>query len=156
MDIARKGNSQEKVNLFLLLKTTVATQNNSIRTIYIRAKININQHNSTCRLCREWKETKISSKLTQTKYMTILIWVEKLNHWELCKRENFYYPIKYYMHRRESVRQNEAQKFMFFYEFDKQKHHLIPTRRPDRRLINNKAESGVYWIYLFLQTTDRK
>ena len=72
----------------------IATQNNAIRTKYVKTKIDNMQQNNECRLCGNKDETTdpiISeiSILTQKKYKSRHNLVGKVIHWELCKKMKF-------------------------------------------------------------------
>ena len=79
------------------------------------------------------------SKLAQREYKTRHDWVGKVIHWELCKKLNFDHTTKWYMHKPESVLENETHKILWDYEI--QTDHLIPARRPDLVLINKKKRT---------------
>ena len=104
----RKGNLKRETESLL-----IAAQNNAIRTIHIKAKIDKLQHNSKCRLCGNRDETlnHISkcSKLTQKEYKTRYNWVGKVTHKELCKKFKFDY-----MHKPTSVLENETKSYGIF------------------------------------------
>ena len=81
----RKGNFKREAESLLL-----SGQNNTIRTIYIKARIYKTQQNSRCRLCGDRNEMinhiiSECSKLAQREYKTRHDWVRKVIHWELCK-----------------------------------------------------------------------
>ena len=74
------------------------------------------QQNSS-RLCGERDEMNYHivsecSKLALKEYKTRLDWLEKVIHWELCKRLNFNHTTKRYMHKPESVLENETHKIL--------------------------------------------
>ena len=76
----RKGNFKRETESLL-----IAAQNNTIRTNYIKARIDKTQKNSKCRLCGNRDETInhiISewSKLAQKEYKTRHDWVGKVIH----------------------------------------------------------------------------
>ena len=50
------------------------------------------------------------SKLTRNECKTSHDWVGKVIHRELCKRLKFDYAVKWYMHKPESVLENETHK----------------------------------------------
>ena len=80
----RKGNFEREIESFL-----ISAQNNAIRTNHIKARIDLTQQNSKCRLCGDRDETinhiiSECSKLAQ-EYQTRHGWVGKVNHWEMCK-----------------------------------------------------------------------
>ena len=78
------------------------------------------------------------SKYIQKKYKTRYDWVEKVIHWELCKKLKFDYTTKWYMHKPESVLENEMHKILW--DFEIQTDHLIPGQRPELAIINEKRE----------------
>ena len=57
-------------------------------------------------------------------------------HWELCKKLKFHHTTKWYMHKPESVLENETHKILW--DFEIQTDHQIPARRPDLVMINKK------------------
>ena len=59
-------------------------------------------------------------------------------HLKLCKRLRFDHTIKLYMHKPESVLENEMNTILW--DFDIQTDHLIPARRPDLVLIDEKKK----------------
>ena len=69
------------------------------------------------------------SKLAQKKYKTRDDWVEKVIHWELCKRLKFDPNTKWYLHKPESVLENVMLKIPR--DFKVQTDCLILVRRPD-------------------------
>ena len=95
----------------------IAAQNNTIRTNYIKVKIDKTQRNSECRLCGDRDETVNHvlcecSKLAQREYKTRHGWVGKEIHWELCKKLNFDHTTKVYTHKPESVLENVTHKIL--------------------------------------------
>ena len=71
-----------------------AAQNSSIKTNYIKVKIDSTQLNSKCKLCREKDEVinhivRECSKLAQKEYKTRYDWVGKVIHGEVSKRLKF-------------------------------------------------------------------
>ena len=76
-----------KTNLFW----QQAAQNNVIRANYVKANIDKTPQDYKCKLCSD-REKKRSIKWypeTQKEYITILNWVVKVIHWELCKTSKF-------------------------------------------------------------------
>ena len=128
-----------------------AAQNKFMRTNYIKAKIERTQQNSKCRLCVDRDETinhKISeySKLTQRGYKSRLDWVEKVIHWELCRKFKFDLANKWYIHDLESIQENETHKILGNFKIPRD--HLILARRLDLIIINKKEITC--WIVDFL------
>ena len=135
----RRGNLKRETESLI-----TAAQDNAIRTNYIKAKIDRTQQNSKCRMCGERDETinhivSECSKLAQREYKTRHDWVGKVIHWELCKKLNFHHATKWYMHKPESVLENETHKILW--DFEIQTDHLITARRPDLVLINKKKRT---------------
>ena len=97
----REGNFKRETESLLI------AQNNVIRTNHIEAKIDKTQQNSKCRLYGDRDET-IShiicewSKLAQKEYKTRHDWVNKVIHWEMCKKFKFDHTNKWYVHNSES------------------------------------------------------
>ena len=79
-----------KVNLMSETESQIiAAENNSIRTNYLKVKIDNTQENSKCNLCVERDETvnyKINecSKLAPKEYKNRYDRVGKVIHWKLC------------------------------------------------------------------------
>ena len=67
-------------------------------------------------------------------------------HWELCKRLKFDNITKRYIHKSESVVENETQKILW--DFDLHTNLLITARRLDQVFINKKRELVVEWVLL--------
>ena len=96
----------------------ITAQNNAIRTNHIKARIDKTQQNSKCRLCGDREETTnhiISecSKLAQKEYKARHDWVEKVIHWEMCKKFQFDHTNKWYMQTRGRFI------FQFFFKYQK-------------------------------------
>ena len=72
--------------------------------------------------------------------------VEKVIYWKLCKRLNSDHATKCYMHRPESVLENETHKILW--DFKVQTDYLISVRRLDQVLIN-KQKKNISWILPF-------
>ena len=90
----------------------IAAQNNDVKTNYVKAKIDYSQQNSKYRLCGDWDESihriiKECSKLAQKEYETRHDGVQKVVHFELWKKFTFNHTTKWYMHKPESVLENE-------------------------------------------------
>ena len=77
-------------------------------------------------------------KLVQRDYKTRRDWVEKVIHWELCKKIKFDRMNKWYMHNAESVRENETNQILC--DFEIQTDHLISARRPDIVMVKKKEK----------------
>ena len=76
----KKGNFKRQTVSFL-----IATQNNAVRTNYIKARIDKAQQKSKCRLCGDREETinhiiNECSKLAQKEYKTRHDWDGKVIH----------------------------------------------------------------------------
>ena len=90
----RKGNLERETESLL-----IAAQNNTIRTNHIKARIEKSQQNNRCRLCGDRDEIiypmiSEGSKLAQKEYKTRHDWVDKVIHWELCKKLKFEHTNK--------------------------------------------------------------
>ena len=79
------------------------------------------------------------SKLMQKAYKTRYDWVEKVIHWELCKKFKFEHTNKWYMHNPKSVLENEMLKLLW--DFEIQTDHLISARRPDLVIVDKNKEN---------------
>ena len=74
----------------------------------------------------------------QKEYKTRHDWVWKVIHWELGKKLKFDSIIKWYLHRLESIQENEMHKVLW--DFEIQTDHLIPARRLDWEINSWKRE----------------
>ena len=77
------------------------------------------------------------SKFVQKEYKTRHDWVEKMIHWELCKRFKLEQTNKWYMNNPESDQENETHKLLL--DFEIKTDHLISATRPDL-VIDHKKE----------------
>ena len=99
----------------------------------IKAKIDDVPQNSKCKLYRDKDEIvnyiiNKCSKLAQKKFKTRHDWVGKVIDQELCKRLKFDPTTKRYMHKTESVLENETHKTCWDLEI--QTDHLIHKQIP--------------------------
>ena len=78
------------------------------------------------------------SKLEQKEYKTRHDWMGKIILWELCKTLKIDHTNKWYMHKPESILENEMHKIHWGFEI--QTYYQIQTRRPDVELIKKKKE----------------
>ena len=60
----------------------------------------------------------------------------KVINWELCKKLKFDLTTRWYTHLVESILENETHKI--HRDFEMQKDHLIPARRPNFVIINKR------------------
>ena len=124
----------------------------------IKWNVIIWKQNKKCKSCGE-KDGMVSYKISRCckpaqKYMTKHNWVGKMIHWELCKRLKFDHTIKWYMHKPESLLENEMHKILW--DFDIQTDPFIQARRSDLVVINKKIELAVLWILPFQLTLEKK
>ena len=134
----RKGNLKREAESLL-----IAAQDNAIRTNYIKNRIYKTQQSSKCRPCGDRDETinhiiSKCSKLAQKEYKARYDWVGKVIHWEMCKKFKFDHTNKLYMHNRAPVLENDTHKLLW--DFNIQTDHLIPARRPELIIINEKKK----------------
>ena len=99
--------------------------------------------NSKCSLCGGRDETidhiiSECSKLAKKEYKSRHDWVGKVMHWVMCMKVKFDHTNKWYMHNPVPVLENDAHKLQW--DFNIQTDHLIPDRRQDFIIINNKKE----------------
>ena len=132
----RKGNLKRETE-----SLQIAAQDNAIRTNHIKARIDKPQQNSKCRLCGNRDETinhiiSECSKLAQKEYKARHDWVTKVIQWEMCKKFKFDHTNKWYMRNPAPVLENDTRKPQW--DFNKQTGHLIPARRPDLIIFNQK------------------
>ena len=76
------------------------------------------------------------SKLSQKEYKTTYEWLGKVIHRELCKKCQFDYMNKLYVHNPKSILENETDKFLS--DFEMKTDHLVSTRRPDLIIIKKE------------------
>ena len=134
----RKGNLKWETEPFL-----IATQNNAIRTNYIKARTDKTQQNGRCRLYGDRDKTinhmmSECRKLVQIEYKTRHKWVGMVIQWELCNKFQFDPMNKWYMHNSEPVLENEMHKILW--DFEIQTDHLISARRPILVIVNKKKK----------------
>ena len=77
------------------------------------------------------------SKLTLKEYKNKHDLMRKVIHWELCKRMKFDLADKWYMHKPESIIENEMHGIIW--DFEIQTDLPIHVTRPDFILINKKG-----------------
>ena len=104
-------------------------------------RIDKTQHNSKCRLCGDRDETinhikSECSKLAQKEFKARHDWVGNGIHWEMCGKFQFDHTNKWYMHNPAPVLENDSHKLLW--DFNIQRDHLIPARRPNLIIINQK------------------
>ena len=135
----------------------MATQNSAIRTNHIKARIDMTQQNSKCRLCSDTDETinhiiSECCKLAQKEYKATHDWVGKVIHWEMGKKFKFDHTKQWYMHNPAPVLENDTHKLLWV--FNIQTDHQIPARRPDLIIINKKREFAKLSTLLSQLTTE--
>ena len=112
---------------------------------HIKAGIDNTQQIIKCRLCGNKDQTinhivDKGNKLVQKEHKTRCNWVGKMLLLELCKKLKFDHTIKWYIHKPESVQENNTQKILL--DFEIPTNHLIPSRRLDLKIILKKALLG--------------
>ena len=122
----------------------MAAQNNT----NVKSKIGKTQQNSRCRLCGDRDEMinhiiSECSKFAQKEYKTRHDWVGKL-----CKKFKFDQTNKWYMHKPESVLENEMHKL--HWDFKIQTDHIISARWPELEIVNKKKKKRTCWIVDFV------
>ena len=140
-------------------KREAESQNNAVKTNYIKAKIDNMQQNSKCWLSGDRDEIinyiiRECSQLVQKVFKIRYNWMRKVIHWELCKKLKFDHTIKWYLHKTESVLENETHKILWYFEI--QMDQLTPARRPDLVTINKKKENQPHSGLCCQQTTEWK
>ena len=135
----------------------IAARDNAIRNNHIKARIDMTQPKSKCRLCGDRDETINHiicecSKLAQ-EYEAKHDWVGMVIHSEMCKKFKFDHTNKWFMHNPAPVLVNYSQKLLW--DFNIQTDQLISARRPDLIVINNKKrEFAKLSTSLFRLTTE--
>ena len=72
-------------------------------------------------------------------------------HWELCKKLKFGHTNDWYIHKQETVIENETHKLLW--DFETQTDLQISARRPDLIIISKKGEIADLWTLVFRRTT---
>ena len=127
----RKGNFKRETESLI-----IAAQNNAIWTNQIKARIDKTQQNSKCRLCGDRDES-INHIISEcSKSAQKENWIDKVIHWEMCKKFKFDHTNKWYIHNPAPVLENNAHKLLW--DFDIHTDHLISNRRPDLIIIIKK------------------
>ena len=86
----------------------------------------------------------------QKEYKTRHNWGGKVIHREWCRKFKFDHTNKWYMHKPESVLENEMRKL--HWDFEIQTDHQISGRRPDVVIVNIKKRNC--WIVDFVVPVD--
>ena len=81
----------------------------------------------------------INYNMAQKEYKTSHDWVAKVIYWKLSKKLKFGHTNKWFVHKPESVLENETHKI--FWDFKIQMDHPTAIRRPDQAFINKKKNS---------------
>ena len=122
----------------------VAARNQSIRINLVNAKIDKNQGDSLCRVCRKVDESidhivRGCGKLAQKEHKRRHDKLGKTVYWELARKCNFLPGDKWYKHEPVSVLENEDNKILW--DFSIQTDHVIEARRPDLVAVDKKERS---------------
>ena len=122
----------------------VAAQNQSIRTILVKAKFERSQGDSLCRMCRKVDESidhivNGCCKLAQKEYKRSHDNLGKILHWKLARKFNFEAGDKWYEHEPESVLENEDYKILW--NFSILTDYVIEAWRPDLVVVDKKERS---------------
>ena len=128
----RKENLKKETESLL-----IAAQNNTIRTNYVKARIEKKQQNSRCRFCGDRDEA-INCIINEWSKLATKDWVGKEVHWELCKFK-FDHMNKWNMYNPESIKENEMHKILR--DFEIQMTPLISTRQWDLVIVNKKKKT---------------
>ena len=92
------------------------------------------------------------NKLAQKEHKTRHEWVNKVKHWEMCRKFKFDHTDIWYMHNPAPVLENDMHKFLWGFHIHTD--NLIPARWPDRIIINKKRK--IYKIVDFAVLTDHR
>ena len=83
----------------------------------------------------------------------IIIIIIIVIHWDMCRKFQFDHTNKWYIHNPAPVLENDSHKLLW--DFNIQMDHLIPARRPDFIIINQKKrESAKLSTLLSRRTTE--
>ena len=132
----RKGNLKRETE-----SLPIAAKNNALMNNHIKARINKRLQNRTSRLCGDRHETinYIISKLAQKEYKTKHDWMDKVIHWELCKKFKFDHTNKWNMHNPESILEKKTHQLLW--DFEIQTDHLISARRFNNQQKKNPTKT---------------
>ena len=83
----------------------------------------------------------------QKEYKTRHDWVEKVIHWELCKKLKFDHTNKWYIHKPESVRENETLKILW--EFSSRTLYLEVINKKKKKKEKKKEKENLPNIGLY-------
>ncbi|XP_063595812.1 uncharacterized protein LOC134772704 [Penaeus indicus] len=112
----------------------VRTQEQALRTNYVKHHIDKSAESPLCRMCEEKGETvhhivSECKKMAQKEYKRRHDNVARIVHWHLCKKYNLERTEKWYEHAPEGVVENDEVKLLW--DVNIQCDHLIEARRPD-------------------------
>ena len=119
----------------------IAAQEQAMRTNVIKAKIDNTQEESKCRMCGMADETvnhilSECNRLAQREYKRRHDCVERMIHWELCRKYGLAAAERWYEHQPDTVTENDSCKLLR--DFNVQTDHVIYARRPDVILIDKE------------------
>ena len=87
---------------------------------------------------RETESLLISAQNNAIRTNLIKVRIDKVIHWEMCKKFKFDHTNKWYMHNPATILEKDTYKLLR--DLDIQTDHLISARRPDLIVINKKIE----------------
>ena len=118
-----------------------ASQEQAIRTNYVKHKIDKTAQSPLCRMCDKKSETisHICEKLAQKEYKRRHKNVARIVHWKLCGKYNLKRSEKWYEHAPEGVVENEEVKILWdvMIQCDRE----IKARKPDIVVVNKNERS---------------
>lgn len=122
----------------------MAAQEQSLRTRKIMHAIDHRNVDPKCRLCGQKDETvehlvSACSKLAQTEYKARHDKVASIVHWHLCKKFGIQTEKAWYMHKAETVCENDQCKILW--DFSIQTDRVIQARRPDIVVVDKRKDS---------------
>ena len=91
-------------------------------------------------------------KISANEYKTRYDWVDKVIHWELCKKLKFAHTCKWYMHSAESILENKTHKL--FWDLETETYPLILARRPELVIVNKKKKKRTCRKVIFAVSAD--
>ena len=120
-----------------------AAQDQALRTNAIKVKIDKQEGDPTCRMCKAKEESvghlvSECSKLAQTEYKGRHDKVATAVHWSLCEKYGIERAERWYKHRAEAVVETERVKILW--DFNIQTDHVIQHRRPDIVVVEKEAK----------------
>ena len=124
----------------------MAAQDQALRTNAIKVKIDKQEDESMCRMCKNREETVTHiisecSKLAQLEYKKRHDNVAGAVHWSLCETYHIKHSEQWYQHMTEPVIETESVNILW--DMNIQTDHVIEHRRPDIVVIDKDKKTAL-------------